>query len=232
MRPGHSVRASGSRVGPDVRRFVELERVPLHGPSRTRTGPRRFGRPARGGRRRPPAGAWPGRGRRRSAPADDAMPPVDPCGVSLANPPATSEQTGSLSLRRSGRTSASGHSGRSPITSRWGLGHGLDVLDEDQRAPHLGDVPECTDRCHGPSIPAQTSSRRMTGNRSSAAAITNPAGSQNAGVAALVASGGRPTSRIRLDRGEAPTGQVVARRRQRAAARGPRAGRWRSSRCR
>src|SRR6185312_5191232 len=92
---------------------------------------------------------------------------------------------------------------------------GFDVLDEDQGAPDFGDAPECLDRCHrrppwltrnrranrrrrryhrAPPADGRQSSRRITGKRSSSTARLKPAASQNAGVAALVASGSRPAS--------------------------------------
>ena len=53
----------------------------------------------------------------------------------------------------------------------------------------------------------------MTGNRASSIARANPTDSQNAGVAALVASGRRAGRRVRLHRREAAAREVVADRR-------------------
>ena len=72
----------------------------------------------------------------------------------------------------------------------------------------------------------------MTGNRSSAMAISKPTDSQNRGVAALVASGARADLRVGLDGREATPREVVADRGdERLGETGDRA-RRRSSRCR
>src|SRR5947208_1909123 len=93
----------------------------------------------------------------------------------------------------------------------------LDVFDEDEGAPDLGDVAQGLDRCHRTLLatgvagrtlslrgtsptdgsrdrPPQVRSRRMTGKRSSATASSKPAFVQNSGVAVLVESGRAPTS--------------------------------------
>ena len=61
----------------------------------------------------------------------------------------------------------------------------------------------------------------MTGKRSSATASANPTDCQNAGVAALVASGSGARLGIGLDGREAAAGEVVADGRDERAGRGP-----------
>ena len=107
-------------------------------------------------------------------------------------------------VRRRGRGRGRRRGGR----SAWGSGARrargrADDRDAARTSAASGDDAGARGRQRPPSA----SSRRTTGNRSSVTASANPQASQNAGLAALVASGRAPTLRVRLDGREARAGR-------------------------